>query len=186
MLVVAVRAAMGLLANQSYEKQFSRLRTDALIPSGLQLGNTLFGAFLIIVMYPLTLYRFTASKPDERITAVPIGSEYYTRSASALEDWFDRTAVAGQGVFDGITAVVRTFLESLELAMVGTPWPVVMVFFFIIAWPVARIFGYQWKTFVPPMMFNNSGNMGLPGLSTPKKAASWVVQRGVGSSSTRT
>ena len=32
----------------------------------------------------------------------------------------------------------------------------------IIAWPVARIFGYQWKTFVPPMMFNNSGNMGVP------------------------
>jgi hypothetical protein len=22
--------------------------------------------------------------------------------------------------------------------------------------------GYQWKTFVPPMMFNNSGNMGIP------------------------
>jgi hypothetical protein len=22
--------------------------------------------------------------------------------------------------------------------------------------------GYQWKTFVPPMMFNNSGNMGVP------------------------
>jgi malate permease and related proteins len=26
----------------------------------------------------------------------------------------------------------------------------------------AKIMGYQWKTFVPPMMFRNSGNMGLP------------------------
>ncbi len=32
----------------------------------------------------------------------------------------------------------------------------------LIAWPVARLLGYQFKTFVPPMMFNNSGNMGLP------------------------
>ena len=32
----------------------------------------------------------------------------------------------------------------------------------IVAWPIARFMGYQWKTFVPPMMFNNSGNMGIP------------------------
>ena len=32
----------------------------------------------------------------------------------------------------------------------------------LIAWPVARYLGYQWKTLVPPMMFNNCGNMGLP------------------------
>ena len=32
----------------------------------------------------------------------------------------------------------------------------------IVAWPIARFMGYQWKTFVPPMMFSNSGNMGVP------------------------
>ncbi len=32
----------------------------------------------------------------------------------------------------------------------------------LVAYPVARIMGYQWKTLVPPMMFNNCGNMGLP------------------------
>ncbi|GGX59413.1 AEC family transporter [Saccharospirillum salsuginis] len=30
------------------------------------------------------------------------------------------------------------------------------------AWLLARAMGVQWKTFVPPMMFRNSGNMGLP------------------------
>jgi hypothetical protein len=30
------------------------------------------------------------------------------------------------------------------------------------AWPLARLMGVEAKTFVPPMMFNNSGNMGLP------------------------
>jgi predicted permease len=32
----------------------------------------------------------------------------------------------------------------------------------VIAWPIARALGYQWKTLLPPMMFNNCGNMGLP------------------------
>ncbi|MEC4721524.1 AEC family transporter [Noviherbaspirillum sp. CPCC 100848] len=32
----------------------------------------------------------------------------------------------------------------------------------LIAWPVARLLGYDARTFVPPMMYNNCGNMGLP------------------------
>jgi predicted permease len=32
----------------------------------------------------------------------------------------------------------------------------------LLAWPLARLAGWQVKTFVPPMMFSNSGNMGLP------------------------
>ena len=32
----------------------------------------------------------------------------------------------------------------------------------LLAWPVARWLGLSPRTFVPPMMFNNSGNIGLP------------------------
>ncbi|MEY2631451.1 MAG: hypothetical protein RIR00_105, partial [Pseudomonadota bacterium] len=32
----------------------------------------------------------------------------------------------------------------------------------LLAWPVARLFGIPAKTLVPPMLFNNSGNIGLP------------------------
>ncbi|HXF46386.1 MAG TPA: AEC family transporter [Burkholderiaceae bacterium] len=32
----------------------------------------------------------------------------------------------------------------------------------LVAWPVARAAGFDARTFVPPMMFNNCGNMGLP------------------------
>lgn len=32
----------------------------------------------------------------------------------------------------------------------------------LLAWPVARLLGYDPRTFVPPMMYNNCGNMGLP------------------------
>lgn len=32
----------------------------------------------------------------------------------------------------------------------------------LLTWPVARFMGWSTKAFVPPMMFTNSGNMGLP------------------------
>jgi predicted permease len=32
----------------------------------------------------------------------------------------------------------------------------------LLAWPVGRLLGIDSRVFVPPMMFNNSGNMGLP------------------------
>lgn len=32
----------------------------------------------------------------------------------------------------------------------------------LLAWPIARLLDIQPKTLVPPMMFNNSGNIGLP------------------------
>lgn len=32
----------------------------------------------------------------------------------------------------------------------------------LLAWPVAKLCGVQPKTLVPPMLFNNSGNIGLP------------------------
>lgn len=32
----------------------------------------------------------------------------------------------------------------------------------VLVWPITRLLGWRPATFVPPMMFNNSGNMGLP------------------------
>lgn len=39
---------------------------------------------------------------------------------------------------------------------------IVVIFSGVIAWPIARFLGFNAKTFVPPMMFSNSGNIGLP------------------------
>jgi predicted permease len=46
---------------------------------------------------------------------------------------------------------------SLALAAIG-----VMLISGLLAWPLARLFNIQWKTFVPPMMFTNCGNVGIP------------------------
>jgi predicted permease len=49
--------------------------------------------------------------------------------------------------------------ENLPLLLGAT---VVVLGSGLLAWPVARLLGVATNTFVPPMMFKNSGNMGLP------------------------
>lgn len=62
-------------------------------------------------------------------------------------------------VFDVLTAKNFNLVEFQSLAIAGI---CVVLGSALIAIPVARLMGFQFKTFVPPMMFNNSGNLGLP------------------------
>jgi predicted permease len=62
-------------------------------------------------------------------------------------------------IFDTLSASDYALSDYLLLSLGGA---IVVLGSGLIAWPVARLMGYQWKTFVPPMMFSNSGNMGVP------------------------
>jgi predicted permease len=62
-------------------------------------------------------------------------------------------------VFTAIAAKDFDILNNLPLVIAGV---LISLGSGLIAWPLARIAGYDVRTFVPPMMFNNCGNMGLP------------------------
>lgn len=85
----------------------------------------------------------------------------------------------GAGVTDDMTAVNRismdvlcpflvfTALASKDFDVGHNVWLIlagalVALGSGLLAWPVARFFGYDVRSFVPPMMYNNCGNMGLP------------------------
>ncbi|MEW6205327.1 MAG: AEC family transporter [Pseudomonadota bacterium] len=51
-------------------------------------------------------------------------------------------------------------IESYWLLAVGGA--IVVLGSGLLAWPIGRLLGIDSRIFVPPMMFNNSGNMGLP------------------------
>ncbi len=138
-LFVVLRYVMGKYANRLYELQYSAWRLNNKIASGFNVQRLTLGLVLLTVIVPLTLYRFTVSSPVDWLTDVPTDGSYYTNSANMLEGWFDSTADAGKGVFDGITAGAQSVLDILELLLVDAPWPVVAVFLVVIAWRVASI-----------------------------------------------
>ena len=62
-------------------------------------------------------------------------------------------------IFDTLSTPDYALDSYTNLILAGT---FVVLISGVLAWPVARVFRYHWKTFVPPMMFNNCGNMGVP------------------------
>lgn len=49
-----------------------------------------------------------------------------------------------------------------DLSMVAIGGAVIVLGSGLLGWPIAKFFGYSPKTLLPPMMFTNAGNMGLP------------------------
>jgi len=148
-LFILVKAIQGFYANKVYERQYSNWRIDPQkAESGVKPKNLVFALVLILFIAPLTVYKFTVESPLELLNQFPekeistaiIGNEdntLYTVTATWLEDRIDGAAKAGQGAFDGITAGVRSVLNAMTLALIITPWPVVMVVVCVVAWRAA-------------------------------------------------
>lgn len=62
-------------------------------------------------------------------------------------------------IFSALAAKSFQLADHASLALGAT---VVVLGSGLLAWLLARLLGYQVKTLVPPLMFNNAGNMGLP------------------------
>ncbi len=136
-LLLVVKAIEGLYANHAYERQYLRWRADPTVPHGATSLSAAFGALLLIGIWPLTIYRFTISKPMLLFTEFPIKKELFSPVANWLEAGFDWMAIEFGDVFKGITGIIRAILDGLELLLVGTPWPVVMLVIIVTAFRLA-------------------------------------------------
>ena len=62
-------------------------------------------------------------------------------------------------IFSALAGKSFNLADNAAVALGGA---VVVLGSGLLAWPLARLLGYQTKTLLPPVMFNNVGNMGLP------------------------
>jgi predicted permease len=62
-------------------------------------------------------------------------------------------------IFSALAGKTFNLSDNVQIAIGGA---VVVIGSGLLAWPLARAMGYQPKTLVPPVMFSNAGNMGLP------------------------
>ena len=87
--------------------------------------------------------------------------------------------IRGEAVRSDMTAVNRVSMDVLcpllvftatagkEFSLIDNGWLIfagvaISLGSGLLAWPVARLLGYDPRSFIPPMMYNNCGNMGLP------------------------
>jgi glycine betaine/proline transport system permease protein len=143
------KLVQGFYANTVYEKQYSRWRIDPeSTESGRSTRNTVMGVVLAAAIAPLIVYKFTVNAslelldtfPEDRVSALFLGDDggtLYSAIAGWMEAQIDAAATSGGDVFDGIVAGVRGVLDALTLALIGSPWPVVMLVICVTAWRAA-------------------------------------------------
>jgi glycine betaine/proline transport system permease protein len=148
-LLLLIKAVQGFYANSIYEKQYSRWRVDhKTVDSGRKPKNSILGIALVVLIGPLTIYKFTVDSPlevlntfpEKQVSSVFLDSDQgtlFTELAGWLEQKIDNAAIAGAGAFDSVTASVRWVLDGLSLALIVTPWPVVMLVICVVAWRAA-------------------------------------------------
>jgi len=147
-LLLVIKLVEGLYANVAYEKQYLSWRAKpSQIPSGTSKHSLWFGGLMLIAIWPLTLFRFTVADPDSKLAALtggilgekiplsefPIGREYLAVLAKYGDAGFDWLALHFSDVFDGITSAIRSVLDGLEVILIDTPWPVVMIVIVVMA-----------------------------------------------------
>ncbi len=152
-LLIVVKVVEGFYANYAYEKQYLRWRARPSVQSGTNRNSLLFGALMLVAIWPLTLLRFTVTDPDKMlsnltggflggtvpITEFPIKKEFFAAWARKGDAAFDWLANNFGNVFDGVTAAIKAVLDGLEVILIQTPWPVVMVVIVVMAYRLAGI-----------------------------------------------
>ena len=63
----------------------------------------------------------------------PVGKEHFSILMLHGDKGLGSLAVRFSGVFDGITAKIRWTLDGIEVLLIDTPWPVVMVAIVVMA-----------------------------------------------------
>ena len=90
-LLLVFKLIEGFYANIAYEKQYLRWRAKPSTPSGVNQGSTLFGAALLILIWPLTLFRFTVSESRRQavgdVSAAGFRSRSFRSRRSILPQW---------------------------------------------------------------------------------------------------
>ena len=137
-LLLAFKLVQGVWSNIVYEKQYSHWRSDPeRIESGVRPRNLILGVVLVLAIMPLTVYKFTVDDSLPVLDSFPADKDHYSNTANWLEGRIDAAATAGAGAFDSVVAGVRSVLDALTLALIGTPWPVVMLIICVVAWRAA-------------------------------------------------
>lgn len=142
----------GFYANITYEKQYLTWRANSkAVQAGPNNGSAIFGAVLLAAIWPLTLFRFTITNPDKilssltggflggriPVTEFPVKKEIYAAWAKQGDATFDWLSVEFGTVFKGVTASIRAVLDFMEVILIQTPWPVVMIVIIVMAFRLA-------------------------------------------------
>lgn len=138
-ILLVTKLVEAVVANSALEARFSDWVSDRSVRSGMPVSQILFSAvFLGLVVLAATLhYSFPGQYPV--LTDFPTLPEFRLTAIAWVEAFFNWAVLSGDALFNGITFVIRTVLDALELVFVSTPWIVIASLIILLTWLTAGV-----------------------------------------------
>ena len=127
-LLVAIKIAQGIFANPALEARFSEWLSDRSLKSGVSLVRLLLSGLFVSLVYIASVAHFGTSGDIAFLQAFPTDPGIRLGTIKSIEAIFEYLNTNGEGVFDGISFIIRLVLDFLEAVFTQTPWIIVTSF----------------------------------------------------------
>ena len=127
-LLVAIKIAQGIFANPALEARFSEWLSDRSLKSGVSLVRLLLSGLFVSLVYIASVAHFGTSGDIAFLQAFPTDPGIRLGTIKSIEAIFEYLNTNGEGVFDGISFMIRLVLDFLEAVFTQTPWIIVTSF----------------------------------------------------------
>ncbi len=136
-LLLIVKLVEGGYGNWLLFKRFTRWQADRSLTTGINKMNILGASALILPVSVLTIYRFTTNSAPQWLVKVPTERAWRVDFSQSVDRFFEWFTLVGVDFFSSITVAIRSLLEGMDVLLVDTPWPVVMVVIILLALQLA-------------------------------------------------
>lgn len=138
-ILLLVKVIQAVVANSALEARFSDWVSDRSIRFGMPLSQIAFSAmFLGLVVLAATVH-YSFPGQFSILTEFPTRPEIRLTAITWVEGFFNWAVLSGDALFTGITFVIRTVLDALELVFVSTPWIVIASLIILLTWLTAGV-----------------------------------------------
>lgn len=138
-ILLVTKLIEAVVANFALEARFSDWVSDRSVRSGMPVSQIVFSAvFLALVVLAATIH-YSFPGQYRLLTEFPTIPEIRLTAIDRVEAFFNWAVLSGDAVFKGITFVIRTVLDALELVFVSTPWIVIASLIILLTWLTAGV-----------------------------------------------
>lgn len=148
--LIVTKLLAGVVANWALEGRFREWRSNRSMSTGIQPLSILIVSGFCLLSYVIAAIHFAKPGLWKFITSFPANRELRTSSASVIKGAFDYVTIAWESFFDLIRFGINGLLELITAVLTAPPWPVIVLFFLIIAW---RMAGSRVAVFTAAVLF---------------------------------
>lgn len=138
-ILLLAKAAQAAVANWALEGRFSDWLSNRSIRSGMPVSQIVFSAIFMGLVVLAAMLHYSFPGRYDLLTNFPTNPDIRLTSIDWVERFFDWAVINGDALFDGITFVIRTVLDALEIVFVRTPWIVIASLIILLTWLTAGV-----------------------------------------------